>query len=86
MNSRAVLPRLHRGAWGRLLVLLGLAGFVIWVYVVVVLGGGAVIGRTDSPNVTLSVVATTVVALSFARVQRSLEHAAARWGRVAATP
>ncbi len=86
MNSRAVLLRLHRGAWARLLVLLGLAGFVVWVYVVVVLGGGAVIGRTDSPSVALSVVATTVVALSFARVQRSLERAAARWGRVAATP
>ncbi len=81
-----MLPRLYRGGWGRLLVLLGLAGFVVWVYVVVVLGGGAVIGRTDSPSVALSVVATTVVALSFARVQRALERGTTRWSRGAATP
>ena len=47
-----------------MVVWLGLAGFVVWVYVVVVLGGGAVIGHTDSPSVPLSVLATTVVALS----------------------
>jgi signal transduction histidine kinase len=63
-----------------------MAGFVVWVYVVVVLGGGAVTGRTDSPSVALSVVATIVVALSFMRVQRALERATARWGRGGATP
>jgi signal transduction histidine kinase len=54
--------------------------------VVVVLGGGALIGRTDSPSVPLSVLATTVVALSFARVQAALERVAIRWGLGGATP
>jgi signal transduction histidine kinase len=61
-------------------VWLGLAGFVVWVYVVIVLGGGALIGRTDSPSVALSVLATTVVALLFARVQAAMEEATIRWG------
>ena len=86
MKPRVVLPPLRRRGWGRALVLLGLAGFVVWVYVVVVLGGGAVIGRTDSPSIALSVVATTVVALSFARVQRALERSAAHGGWGAAAP
>ena len=67
-------------------MLLGLAGFVVGIYVVVVLGGGALIGHTDSPSVPLSVLATTVVALLFARVQAALERATTRWGRGAATP
>ena len=79
-------PRLHRGGRGRLVVLLGLAGFVLWVYVVVVLGGGALVGRTNSPSVLLSVLATTVVALLFARVQAALERATISWGLARATP
>jgi signal transduction histidine kinase len=62
----------------RLLVWAGLAGFVVGVYVVVVLGGGALIGRTDSPNLALSVLATAVVALGFERVQEPLEEASRR--------
>jgi len=81
-----VLRRLHRGGWSKLVVFLGLAGFVVWVYVVVVLGGGILIGHTDSPSVPLSVLATTVVALLFARVQAALERATIRWGLGAATP
>ena len=42
----------------------------------VVLGGGVLIGRTDSPSPALSVLATTVVALAFAPVQSALERAA----------
>jgi signal transduction histidine kinase len=59
-------------------VVLGLVGFVLAVYVLVVLGGGALIGRTDSPSTALSVLATTVVALAFAPVQRLLERASLR--------
>ncbi len=81
-----MLRQLHRGGWSKVVVFLGLAGFVVWVYVVVVLGGGALIGHTDSPSVPLSVLATTVVALLFARVQAALERAAIRWGLAAATP
>jgi signal transduction histidine kinase len=69
-----------------LVVLLGLAGFVVAAYVVVVLGGGALVGHTDSPSVPLSVLATTVVALLFARVQAALERGTTRWGRGSATP
>ena len=71
------------GGWGSAVVFLGLAGFVVWVYVVVVLGGGALIGRTDSPSVPLSVLATTVVALSFARVQEALGRATTDGGWLA---
>ena len=63
---------------GRLVVLGGLAGFVVATYVVVVLGGGALVGRTDSPDLTLSVLATAVVALGFEPVQRRLEQVARR--------
>lgn len=74
------------GGWGSAVVFLGQAGFVVWVYVVVVLGGGALIGRTDSPSVPLSVLATTVVALSFARVQEALGRATTRWGLARPSP
>jgi signal transduction histidine kinase len=55
------------------LVLVGLVGFVLIVYVVVVLGGGVLIGHTSSPDVPLSVIATAIVALAFQRVQDWLE-------------
>lgn len=51
------------------LVLAGLAAAVAAVYVVVVIGGGAILGQGDSPNLALSVVATGLVALGFERVQ-----------------
>jgi signal transduction histidine kinase len=60
------------------LVLLGLAGFVLLVFVVVVLGGGALTGHNSSPDVTLSVLATALVALAFDPVQTRLEQAVAR--------
>ena len=70
--------RLNRGGWDRLVVTVGLAGFVAGVYVTVVLGGGALIGRTDSPSLLLSVLATAAVALLFAPVQTALERIARR--------
>ncbi len=78
--------RRGRGRGSKVLVLLGLTGFVVTVYGVIVLGGGALVGQTDSPNVVLSVLATTVVALFFARVQAVLERATTRWDLTAATP
>jgi len=86
MRPRRVHPGWHRAAWGRVVVLLGLTGFVVWVYVVVVLGGGALIGQTESPSVALSVLATTAVALSFARVQCALERTTTRWDLGSVTP
>jgi signal transduction histidine kinase len=58
------------------LVITGLVVFVITVYVVVVLGGGVLIGRTSSPSLPLSVLATAIVALAFEPVQSRLERAA----------
>ena len=60
------------------LVLSGLVAFVVLVYVVLVLGVGALLGHTSSPDVALSVIATAVVALAFDPVQTRLERAASR--------
>jgi len=63
---------------GALLVLGGLTLFVALTYVVIVLGGGALVGHTSSPQLGLSVLATAVVALGFDPVQTRLESLAAR--------
>src|SRR6478735_12014058 len=52
----------------------GLTAFVVLVYVVVVLGGGALLGRTSSPSLALSVLATAVVAVAFDPVQSRLDR------------
>jgi signal transduction histidine kinase len=76
------LPRLRRRSrreWTVVaLVLAGLTMFVVLVYVVIVLGGGLLIGRTASPSVPLSVLATAVVALAFEPVQAKVEAFASR--------
>jgi signal transduction histidine kinase len=77
---------LFRRGSGRVTVIVGLVCFVLGVYVVVVLGGGLLIGRTDSPSPALSVLATAVVALAFAPVQAWLERASSRVGERPATP
>jgi signal transduction histidine kinase len=71
-HQRAVTDR-----WSAVATFGGLTVFVVGVYVVVVLGGGAVVGRTDSPSVPLSVLATAVVALALGPVRRRLESAVA---------
>jgi signal transduction histidine kinase len=71
-------PRSRREIVVLALVGAGLLGFVLIVYVVVVLGGGVLIGHTSSPDVTLSVIATAIVALAFERVQEGLELWASR--------
>jgi signal transduction histidine kinase len=63
------------------LVLLGMATFVAVVYVVVVRGGGALLGRADSPSPALSVLATAIVALGFQPVARRVRPVAARLAR-----
>src|SRR3954466_13247352 len=64
--------------WSRLTAIVGLAGFVVLVYAVIVLGGGALIGRTGSPSLPLSVLATAVGGLAFERVRRWVQSGAAR--------
>ncbi|HEY2880390.1 GAF domain-containing sensor histidine kinase [Nocardioides sp.] len=76
------LPRLRRRSrrewWAAVLVLAGLTVFVVSVYVVIVLGGGSLTGRTASPSLPLAVLATAVVALAFEPVQARLEDFASR--------
>lgn len=87
MQIHRRIGQLTRGLPRHLVVIIGLAGFVVALYVVVVLGGGVIIGRTSSPSLALSVLATAAVALLFAPVQIALEGVAARLGyRAAAKP
>ncbi|MET1060822.1 MAG: GAF domain-containing sensor histidine kinase [Nocardioides sp.] len=76
--SRRIRRRSRRELLAGLLVLGGLAVFVLLVFVVVVLGGGALTGDTSSPHVALSVLATAIVALGFDPVQTRLEEMASR--------
>jgi signal transduction histidine kinase len=69
---------LYRRGTGRAVVVVGLVIFVLAIYVLVVLGGGALIGRVDAPSPALSVLATAVVALAFAPVQSRLERLSLR--------
>src|SRR3954451_19921917 len=87
MQTRRAVVRRHGGVRHRLAVTGVLACFVVALYVAVVLGGGVLIGQTDSPSLLLSVVATVGVALLFAPVQAAIERIASRAGHPAsATP
>lgn len=54
------------------------AATVLVVYVAVVLGGGALLGRTDSPSLGLSILATVLVASLARRVRGRVEEGTAR--------
>lgn len=69
---------LHQVWRVRALVWFGMAGLVVAVFVIVVLGGGLLTGQTDRPGMSLSVLATGVVALTFEPARRRLEHVATR--------
>jgi signal transduction histidine kinase len=86
MSWLVVRRRTRREVAATALVVAGLTGFVLLVYVVVVLGIGALIGRTDPPDLVLSVVATAVVAVAFDRVQDVVERAARRIAYAGAPP
>jgi len=70
--------RTRRELLAKCLVYAGVFAFVVLTYVVVVLGGGALIGQTSTPNLALSVLATAVVALGFDRVLTRLEQFVSR--------
>jgi ABC-type Na+ efflux pump permease subunit len=63
MQTRRAVVRRHGGVRHRLAVTGVLACFVVALYAAVVLGGGVVLGQTESPSLLLSVVATAAVAL-----------------------
>src|SRR3954452_13235901 len=64
--------------WARLTAVVGLAGFVVFVYAVIVLGGGALVGRTGSPSLPLSLLATGVVAVTSEPLRRWMQAGAER--------
>jgi len=73
--------------WARITVIVGLAAFVAAVYVIVVIAGGAILGENSTPSLPLSVLATTIVALAFEHVRRSLHAGAVRmFSRGGASP
>ena len=74
MNPLSRRRRSRRDLLATGLVGTGLAAFVVLVYVVLVLGGGVLLGRTSSPSLGLSVLATAVVAVAFDPVQSRLER------------
>jgi signal transduction histidine kinase len=79
MSWPRALRRRTRDDWvASGLVLAGLVGFVGLTYLVLVVGGGLVLGRSPAAQVGLSVVATAFVALAFDRVLTRLEAFATR--------
>src|SRR3954463_3746210 len=64
--------------WARLTTVVGLAAYVVLVYAVIVLGGGALVGRTGSPSLPLSLLATGVVAVTFEPLRRWMQAGAER--------
>lgn len=68
-------------------VFAGLAGFITATYVAIVVGVGSLLGAGDSSNLSLSIVATAVVAVAFQPVRERLTRVANRlvYGR-RATP
>jgi signal transduction histidine kinase len=70
--------RTRRELLATVLVGSGLTAFVLLVYVVVVLGGGALLGRTSAPSLGLSVLATAIVAVAFDPVQTRVERRVTR--------
>jgi signal transduction histidine kinase len=73
MSLRRRRPRPSADLRARSLVVLGLACLVVGTYGLAVLGGGLVLGRTGSPSLGLSVLATSAVALGLEPAQRRLE-------------
>lgn len=62
----------------RSLVVAGLGGFITVVYVLVVVGFGALVGAGDEPNLALQIVATALVAVLFQPVRQRLRQLADR--------
>jgi len=73
------VPRSLRDRRVAVSVVVGTIAWVAAVYVVIVVGGGLLIGHTDSPQLGLSVLATAIVAVGFESVRSRLEAEATSW-------
>src|SRR5881275_893168 len=78
MSRRRLTGPVADNRWARLTTVVGLAAYVVLVYAVIVLGGGAVVGRTGSPSLPLSLLATGVVAVTFEPLRRWMQAGAER--------
>src|SRR6476469_3486500 len=72
--ARVAVNRIRQDHGLSLLTALAMAAFVVLVYVVVVIGIGALLGRTGSPSVWLSVLATAIVAIAFEPARRGVRR------------
>jgi signal transduction histidine kinase len=72
--ARVAMNRIRQDHGLSLLTALAMAAFVVLVYVVVVIGIGALLGRTGSPSVWLSVLATAIVAIAFEPARRGVRR------------
>jgi signal transduction histidine kinase len=79
-------PRLGGDLRSRVFVVAGLAGYVAVVYVVIVVGLGRLVGRTNAPSLALSIVATATVAISLEPVRARLQRMAAEIFDLRASP
>src|SRR3954469_9559029 len=64
--------------WARLTTVVGLAAYVVLVYAVIVLGGGALVGHTGSPSLPLSRLGTGGVPVPFEPLRRLMQAGAER--------
>jgi signal transduction histidine kinase len=78
MTELVTQKRIPEARLESMFVTAGLIAFVAVTYILVVLGGGALIGHTSSPDTRLSIVATLVVALGLGPMQTYLQSLARR--------
>ena len=67
--GRLAVDRIRQDRGLRLMTTAAMVGFVVAVYVLVVVGGGALVGHAGTPGLWLSVLATAVVAIAFEPVR-----------------
>jgi signal transduction histidine kinase len=68
------VDRIRQDRGLNVLTAVAMAAFVVVVYVVVVIGFGALLGRTGSPSLWLSVLATAIVAIGFEPARRAVRR------------
>ena len=76
--GRPTVGRIRQDRGLRLLTAAAMVVFVVLVYVVVVLGAGAFLGRTGTPSLWLSVLATAIVAIAFEPVRTKVQRLLSR--------
>jgi signal transduction histidine kinase len=73
-----MVERIRQDGGLRPLTAAAMVGFVLVVYALVVVGGGALVGQTGAPGLWLSVLATAIVAIAFGPVRAAVNRWLAR--------